>query len=134
MIERIEWNGIDLAIIIRTQYDSRGVNFVTSALNPLQVGIMNHPAGTMLKPHQHKTFDRTIRETQEVLHIDSGEVEVSFYANGPDVVDVRTLKSGDTILLLSGGHGFKVLADSKIIEVKQGPYYGTDEDKKRIEG
>ena len=132
MIESIEWNGMTLAILIRTQYDQRGVNFVTSTSNPLQVGIMNHPAGTLVKPHQHKNFDRIICETQEVLHIDSGEVEASFYADGPDVVDKRTLKSGDTILLLSGGHGFKVLANSKIIEVKQGPYYGTDEDKNPI--
>jgi cupin fold WbuC family metalloprotein len=132
MIERIEWNGIDLALIIRSPWDTKGVNFVTSNSNPLQVGIMNHPAGTVVKPHQHRTFDRTISETQEVLHIDSGEVEASFYADGTDVVEVRTLKSGDTILLLSGGHSFKVLADSKIIEVKQGPYYGTDEDKTRI--
>ena len=134
MIEHVDWNGVDLAIIIRNQYDSSGVHFVTSDVNPLQVGVMNHPAGTLIKPHHHKSFDRKVRETQEVLHIDKGEVEASFYADTPEVVAVRTLKSGDTILLLSGGHGFRVLSDSKIIEVKQGPYYGTDEDKKPIHG
>ena len=43
------------------------------------------------------------------------------------------LNSGDTVLLLTGGHGFNLLEDSKIIEVKQGPYGGVDEDKERLD-
>jgi hypothetical protein len=36
---------------------------------------------------------------------------------------------GDTIFFVAGGHGFTMLEDSKIIEVKQGPYFGKDKDK-----
>jgi hypothetical protein len=36
------------------------------------------------------------------------------------------------ILLASGGHGFTMLEPTEIIEVKQGPYAGT-EDKERFE-
>ena len=34
------------------------------------------------------------------------------------------MTKGDIILLASGGHGFKMIEDSEIIEVKQGPYAG----------
>ena len=34
------------------------------------------------------------------------------------------METGDTILLTSGGHGFKVLEEVEMIEVKQGPYSG----------
>ena len=36
-------------------------------------------------------------------------------------------------MLVSGGHGFKVLEEVEMIEVKQGPYYG-EQDKVRFEG
>jgi len=32
-------------------------------------------------------------------------------------------------MLLSGGHGFEFLEDTKMIEIKQGPYAGRDNDK-----
>jgi len=37
------------------------------------------------------------------------------------------------ILLATGGHGFEVLEESEMIEVKQGPYAG-DADKTRFAG
>jgi hypothetical protein len=41
------------------------------------------------------------------------------------------LEGGDVILLASGGHGFEVLEEIEMIEVKQGPYAG-DQDKTRF--
>ena len=43
-----------------------------------------------------------------------------------------TINKGDIIILFEGGHGFKILEKSKIIEVKQGPYV-EGKDKKIIE-
>lgn len=43
----------------------------------------------------------------------------------------RTLDAGDVILLASGGHGFEVLDDCEMIEVKPGPY-AEGEDKIRF--
>jgi Uma2 family endonuclease len=40
---------------------------------------------------------------------------------------------GDTILLVTGGHGFEVLEEVEMIEVKQGPYV-SDRDKTRFQG
>ena len=43
------------------------------------------------------------------------------------------LRTGDVILLASGGHGFEVLEELEMYEIKQGPYIGED-DKTRFEG
>lgn len=132
MIERMEWQGLTLALIVRRGFDQQGVNFVTSEHNPLQVGVLKHPQGFNIKPHIHTASTRTISSIQEVLHIEYGRVAVDFYDEDGQRVGDAVLNMGDTILLLAGGHGFNILEDSKIIEVKQGPYEGVERDKRRL--
>lgn len=132
MIEKIERNGKVFALILRADYEPQGVNFITSEDNPLQLGILKHRQGFKIKPHIHKSCSQTINEVQEVLHIEYGKAEAEFYESDGKKIASTILNSGDTILLLSGGHGFDILEDSKIIEIKQGPYRGVEEDKERI--
>jgi len=133
MIEKIEWNGEVFALILRADYEPEGVNFITSRDDPLQLGVLRHRRGTRIKAHIHKDIPRTIDRVQEVLHIGYGKVEAELYESTGKKIASAILNSGDTILLLSGGHGFNILEDSKIIEVKQGPYYGVEEDKEDLE-
>ena len=121
-----------LAVVIRQGFSDEGVNFVTSPENYLQVGILNHKEGSIIKPHRHKEMPRTINYTQEVLHIEYGKMEVDFYQNN-QLIKKALLFEGDTIILLAGGHGFNILEDTKMIEVKQGPYLSQTEDKEIIE-
>jgi len=133
MIEKMEYEGNTFAIVLRHNYEQEGVNFITSPENPLQLGVLNHRQGTEIKPHIHRGLTKTVNEVQEILHVDYGEVEAKFYdANGRKLGQL-ILNTGDTILLLSGGHGFSFLRDSKIIEVKQGPYVSREEDKTLLE-
>ncbi len=132
MIDKIEWEGRIFALILRQDYEPEGVNFVTSEDSPLQLGILKHQRGHKIKPHIHKSSPKTINEVYEVLHIAYGKVEAEFYESAGEKIGGTVLNSGDTILLISGGHGFNILEDSKIIEVKQGPYHGIEEDKVRI--
>ena len=39
-------------------------------------------------------------------------------------MESRVIGPGDVILLISGGHGFEVLEEIEMVEVKQGPYAG----------
>ena len=121
-----------MALIMRQSYEPEGINFITPRDNPLQLGVLKHQKGSKIKPHIHKSSPRIVNEIQEVLHVVYGKVETEFYETNGKKVSSATLNSGDTILLLSGGHGFNILEDSKIIEVKQGPYHGVEEDKERI--
>ena len=94
---------------------------------------MHHPAGKVIDPHVHNPLPREVQYTQEVLFIKKGKLRVDFYDDEKKYLDSRILEKGDVILLATGGHGFEVLEEIEMIEVKQGPYAG-DEDKTRFTG
>ena len=132
MIEKIEFKGLTLGIIIKREFSQEGINFFTNDNDSQQLGYMNRPEGYEIKPHRHNLVQREVHLTQEVLFIKSGTVRVDFYSNNQEYLESRILKQGDVILLSDGGHGFKMLEPSEIIEVKQGPYCG-EQDKVRFE-
>ena len=92
---------------------------------------MRREKGYKIQPHLHRPVERLVHYTKEVLFIKSGRVRVNFYNNSKAYVSSSILEAGDVILLAYGGHGFDVLEDSQIIEVKQGPYAG-EQDKERF--
>lgn len=122
-----------LAMIIRNNYECEGVDFITPNEYSQQVAYMHHEAGKIIDAHVHNLVHRNVVLTQEVLFIKKGKLRVDFYDEYEDYLESRILESGDVILLVSGGHGFTVLEEVEMIEVKQGPYTG-DQDKKRFTG
>lgn len=131
MIENIQHNNVLLAIIIRSGYQKEGIEFFTNDNDSQQLGYMNRPEGYVIAPHRHNLVAREVHLTQEVLLIRSGKVRVDFYDNEQNYIQSAILEKGDVILLSDGGHGFKMLEKSEMIEVKQGPYCG-DVDKVRF--
>ena len=131
MINSIINKGQTLAIILRTTYKEKGINFFTPNEFSQQLAYMNHPSGYEIQPHLHNAVQREVQFTKEVLFIKSGKVRVDFYDNEKNYLESRILASGDVILLAFGGHGFEMIEDSEIIEVKQGPYAG-ESDKTRF--
>jgi hypothetical protein len=128
MIEKISRNDMLLALIIRTAFTLDGIRFFTPNDFSQQLGYMKRPAKWRIEPHTHNPVRRSIDYTHEVLFIKSGKVRVDFYADPASYIESRILNPGDVILLAHGGHGFSMLEESEIIEVKQGPYSG-DADK-----
>lgn len=122
-----------LAIVIKNNYHCEGVDFLTPSEYSQQLAYMHHPTGKVIDAHIHNLVHRNVAFTQEVLFIKRGKLRVDFYDDYKDYLESRTLEAGDAILLTSGGHGFKVLEEVEMIEVKQGPYSG-DMDKTRFEG
>ena len=71
--------------------------------------------------------------TKEVLVIRKGKLRVDFYEDNQTYIESHTIEEGDVILLAYGGHGFEILEDCEMIEIKQGPYLG-EQDKVRFDG
>ena len=132
MIERIEYNNQLLSVIIRNSFTKEGIEFFTPDDFSQQLGYMNRPIGYEIPPHVHNLVSRNVSLTQEVLFIKSGKVRVDFYNDNKEYLESRTVEQGDVILLAAGGHGFQMIEQSEIIEVKQGPYCG-EMDKVRFE-
>ena len=130
-VEKIEYDGEMLALIVRNDYAKPGISFFTSAELSQQLAYMQHPKGKVIEAHIHKPVPRAVTYTQETLFIKRGRLRVDFFGDDQTYLKSRELKTGDVILLVRGGHGFEVLEDLEMIEVKQGPYAG-DQDKLRF--
>jgi hypothetical protein len=124
MVQRIEDGDLLLAIIVRANYCRNGIEFFTPENFSQQLALMCRPTGYRITPHVHNEVRREVIYTQEVLFVRKGVVRVDFYDASRNYLESRVLVAGDTILLASGGHGFEVLEEAEMIEVKQGPYAG----------
>jgi hypothetical protein len=133
MIECVRFGGIEFAIILRSDFHEPGIHFFTPADYSQQLGYMRHPTGHVIEAHVHNQVTRAVHFTREVLFLRRGRLRVDFYTDAGEYFESRELGSGDVILLTAGGHGFEVLEEIEMIEVKQGPY-GGDTDKRRIRG
>lgn len=130
-MEEYIFDGELFAIVVRNTFDKEGITFFTDENLSQQLAYMSHPRGKTIQPHLHRPIERTVAYTQEVLIIKDGILKVNFYSEQQTYLESILLKKGDIILLIKGGHGFSVIEDVKMIEVKQGPYAG-DKDKIRF--
>jgi mannose-6-phosphate isomerase-like protein (cupin superfamily) len=133
MVEHIIDGNQLLALIISQKFDQPGTHFFTSSELSQQLAYMRHPVGKVIQPHIHKPVPREVQYTQEVLFIKKGKLRVDLYDNHQHYIASRILEAGDTILLATGGHGFEVIEEIEMIEVKQGPYVG-DRDRTTFAG
>jgi len=79
------------------------------------------------------TFEELKTFLAEKVGIEKGKVKIKFFDhNNSDIKKDKILNKGDIIILFQGGHGFKILEETQIIEIKQGPYV-EGKDKKIIE-
>ena len=121
-----------MAILIKNEHKSHGIDFLTSDDAFMQVAIMNHPKGHIIQPHYHNLVSRVIDYTCEALIIKNGILDVFLYENMIMIHEFK-IKKGDVLVLYSGGHGFKCCGEVSMIEIKQGPFVGKT-DKTRFDG
>ncbi len=133
MIETLKAGDNLLAVIVSRDFHEAGIHFFTPNDLSQQLAYMRHPAGKVIDPHVHNPVPRSVQYTQEVLFIKKGKLRVDFYDSSQQYLESRVLHAGDVILLATGGHGFEVLEEVEMIEVKQGRYAG-DQDKTRFAG
>ncbi len=132
--EEITCQGSLIALIIRAGYRAEKITFFTPPEYSQQLGYLPHKAGDIIEPHVHKLNRREVHYTQEALLIRKGRVRVDLYDNQRKFLSSHELAQGDIIILCNGGHGFNMLEDCEMIEVKQGPYSGKDDDKEVFKG
>ena len=125
--ERIESGGRPLAYIIRASVIPDRTTFLTPSDFKQQVGFVVYPAGGEIARHAHRAIERHLVGTSEVLIVRKGRAEIDIYDDDRSLVATRELRVGDIMLMVGGGHGFRLLEDTIFLEIKQGPYAGVDE-------
>jgi hypothetical protein len=122
----VKYRGNKVAMIFRKNLKVNHVQFFTDIHNPFQIGIHERPKNVKLPPHVHLIEKKlTIDTIQELLFVQSGKIKVSLITSRGEKIRDIILTGGDSILLMSEGHGVEFIEKSRIFEVKQGPYPGT---------
>ena len=123
MIEKILHKKKLFALIVRKQFRKKsGIKFFTSKKATQQFGFMKHKKNHVIKPHKHNKRLTRILRTTEVILLLKGTLRVDFYNDKYKYLFSKKINERDIIMLIHGGHGFKVLKNVEMIEVKQGPY------------
>lgn len=131
MPERIrsdDGSGTVLARILRKDEFPEETTFLTDPSEQLQVGFLPYEAGEAADAHTHPGVHRELSETTELVHVETGVIDVDVYDESDSLVSTVTLEAGDTAYFPAGGRGWEARTDASVIEVKQGPY---DESDKR---
>lgn len=128
---QITHRGETIAIIIPADYSKDGIEFFTPNSFSQQLAYMKRPQGYIIPAHTHNIFPREVFYTLETLFIRRGRLKIDFFTRDQQFIESRTVGTGDVVLLASGGHGFEMLEETEMIEVKQGPYAG-EKDKMRF--
>jgi quercetin dioxygenase-like cupin family protein len=126
-IESVVHEGEVIGLIVRTGASPAATKFLTSPDDNLQLGYVVYPAGGEIQRHIHLPLERELVGTAEVVIVKEGRCEVDFYTESKELLTTREMTEGDVMLLLRGGHGFRMSEDTVLFEVKQGPYTGLDE-------
>ena len=123
MMEKIFYKKKLLALIVKGTYrNKKGITFFTPKESTQQFDYMRHKKEYIIKPHLHKKRLTKILYTTEIILILKGKLRVDFYNLKKKYLFSRIIKEKDIIMLVHGGHGFKVLKNVEMIEIKQGPY------------
>lgn len=126
-MEEVSWQGRPLMYIIRAGPPPAQTTFHTPPELSLQVGFVVTAAGGAIQPHVHLPVERRLVGSAEVLLVQRGQCEVDVYSDDKQLVATRQLAAGDIMIMVAGGHGFRMLEDTVLLEVKQGPYPGVAE-------
>ena len=116
-----------LAHIIKGTFLPDRTTFLTPPQYKQQVGYVVYPAGGEVERHIHLPLERRITGTSEVILVKKGRCLLDVYNDDHQLIATRQLDPGDLMLMVGGGHGFRMTEDTVLLEIKQGPYEGLDE-------
>ncbi|HHY38772.1 MAG TPA: hypothetical protein GX507_07600 [Clostridia bacterium] len=133
MPQQIVEDGMVYAIIIPASVEVPGLQFFTQPGLFLQVGQWLYDRGHRSVPHIHVYRPRSSDVTQEAIHVVRGAVEIDIYTENGHLIRSLVLRQGDTAILVAGGHAYTILEDNtKVLEVKNGPFTSAEEDRRPL--
>jgi hypothetical protein len=126
-LEIIRDGEVELCYVVRAETEPSQTTFLTPPSYKQQVGFICYPEGGEVKRHVHLPLRRELVGTSEVLLVRKGRCLLDVYNDDHELVATHEVRTGDLVLMVAGGHGFRMLEDTVFLEVKQGPYLGVDE-------
>jgi cupin fold WbuC family metalloprotein len=99
----------------------------------LQVSARNLNNDVFVKAHKHKNIIRETNITQEAWIVHRGKIKAMIYDIDKNFLEEVTINDGGCIVLYNGGHSLTSMEENTIFyEIKNGPYFGYENDKEDI--
>ena len=112
---------------------SKGLEFLSDDTDFIQLGTWNYEKNFSTVPHYHLEHDKPSNLTQEVVLVHKGSVKCRLFTKEGNYVDEVDINEGELIVQIYGVHEYIMNEDSIVLEIKNGPYYGPEVDRKRVE-
>jgi len=133
-MRKITDNGTLIAVTGSMNDIARGREFFDNGECPLEWGTFWFNYGGKFQAHIHKARKRIAKhKTIEFVLVWQGKVKVYLFNNNKEQIEDVVVKAGGFICLYDGGHSLDVLkGNTKFIEIKNGAFVGTEEDKEKF--
>jgi hypothetical protein len=129
-MEQITYKGEVIAVIVRAKHHVDNVEFLSQEDDPLQVGLLRRHAKQSAAAHRRSYKPQTVSVMQQVIYVIQGELRLTLYDEKTELAILElNMSDGDIALLKKHAHGVDFLAETLILEVKQGPYPGVKDAK-----
>ncbi len=122
LIEYIKYKNEKYAVVVRSNYVNKPIDFFTDTNNEFQMGMFTRDAGYRVEPHKHICDPFKIESVQEFIFVKNGKLKMEFFSSSGNKYNEIILNKGDSVLTMRGGHSIIFLEKSSILEIKQGPY------------
>jgi hypothetical protein len=130
-LEIVRDGATPLAYIVDPAWVPEMTTFLTPDDFGQQIGMIVYKAGEAIPAHVHLPVKREVHGTTECIIVRKGKCEIDIFNGARKFIATRVLQEGSIVLLIEGGHGFRMQEDTILFEVKQGPYVG-GRDKERF--
>lgn len=134
-IEKIYDKKNDLAALVFNYLDLMEENRTVFLPTPLdwgiQLGVSYKDEGYIVEPHYHIRDKSPRRIGVEALLVLEGEISVNLYDTNGSLLKSINLRKGDGIVMKCA-HSVLFKNKSIVLEIKEGPYPGSDKDKVKI--
>ena len=132
-MRKILHNNEIICIVANLEDTKEGLDFLSDDNDFIQVGTWNYKKGQVLLLHYHNKFERTALRTSECVFVFKGKIECNLHSEDGEFIETIIVNAGEFIVNLSQAHESKILEDTIVLEVKNGPYFGPEKDRTRIE-
>ena len=131
-INKIIHRGKLYATYFNVQDAEEGLSFISEENEFIQVGLWNYKPKKVLPAHYHNEYSREATRTCETIYVVKGKIKCNLYTKSGSIVESFILKQNEMAIQIYGVHEYEILEEALVIETKNGPYFGPEIDRKRI--
>ena len=125
--------GIDETSLLAMIYRCKGIRSRLNATpvdESLQFSAIPFKRNSTIRAHKHNRQERVTSTTQELWILIRGKAIIEIFNTKGSTIGKYILRKGDVLHMFDGGHSLVAKGKKTLIyEVKNGPYFGPENDR-----